>query len=456
MKCLPICFGVNIEKDIPVFFGAFYKFLYYCQENDWPILAQEEYYEKPTIQEKKYPIKLQEVSKINDIPSIKSIKVKENNKYIITKQETELVFKEYKDKDEAWIKMMNIPNNTLLKILEEKLKVILKNHKQLKYIVIWRHNATIEELCKKNNLSLINMEMAGFRKPSYNFTLCYFQHISKYEEDELNERYEKFLKETKKEKLEMLTRDQLIKLLVSKEEIENMQEEKYYSGFAMGLAKDFDTIATNSKTNADIMEDLAKYEKKSSVLIRKHPSNYHYKYAYENEFTLDKSISSIQFISKCHRIISSVSNISVEAMLFGKTTFILGKMPFKRFGYDSLEYNDEYVISMKDLNFLIFGFFVPYEIALSNEYLEFRDKNPSEIEIYKYHYNYIMNKYGNNLKRRGIKERYQQWIDNKKFIDDLKVHSAETDKELQSILYSRSWKMLAPLRKIKTILKRKN
>ena len=53
MKCLPICFGVNIEKNIPVFFGAFYKFLYHCQENNWPILAQEEYFESPSIQEKK-------------------------------------------------------------------------------------------------------------------------------------------------------------------------------------------------------------------------------------------------------------------------------------------------------------------------------------------------------------------------------------------------------------------
>ena len=131
-------------------------------------------------------------------------------------------------------------------------------------------------------------------------------------------------------------------------------------------------------------------------------------------------------------------------------------MPFKRFGYQSLDYNDEYIINIKDLNFLLFCFFVPYEIALTNKYLEFRDSNPSEIEIYEYHYKYIMDKYGKKLTGQRIKDRKQQWIDNVKELDYLRKHNVELEDELQLILNSKSWKILERLRKLKKILKRKN
>lgn len=455
MKCLPICFGVNIEKNIPIFFGAFYKFLHHCQQNNWPILAQEEYFENPTIQEKKYPIKLKNVSEINDIPNIKSIKLEEKYKYIITNEETELVLKNYSTKDEAWISLMYKKDKNLYEILDKKLGTIIEKYKDIKYIIVWRYNETINQICIKYGIRLINMEMSGFRKNSYRFTLCYFQHIDKYQDKEFNERYEKFTNELKTNKVKMLTRDQLINLMVSKNELNNMVEEEYYTGFAMGLAKDYDTIATKSKINNEILKELTSFEKKSTILIRKHPANYHYKYDHEKEFVLDHSVSSIQFISRCHRIVSSVSNIGMEAMLLGKTCYVLGEMPFRRFGYQSLEYNDEYVISMQDLNFLIFGYLVPYEISLTKEYLDFREKNPTEIEIYNYHYNYIMSKYGKKINSKMIKSRNQKWIENKKREKEIEEKCICLETELNSILNSKSWKLTGYLRKIMRIIRRK-
>lgn len=453
MKCLAICFGVNIEKNIPVFFGAFYKFLYHCQKNDWPILAQEEYFENPEKQEKKYPIKLADVEKINDISDIKKIKIKPKNKYVITKKETQSFLRNYANKDEAWINLMYKVDDTLTDILDKKMKIIVKKNSDLKYVVVWRYNATIDKLCQKYQLQMINMEMSGFRKPSYNFTLCYFQHTSKYNDEEFNERYKKFMSEIKSKKVKMLNRDQLIKLMVSENELNNMVEEQYYTGFAMGLAKDYDTISTKSKTNDEILEELSSQEKNNSILIRKHPANYHYIYNHEDEFTLDHSISSIQFLSKCHRIVSSVSNIGSEAMLFGKTCYILGEMPFKKLGYQSLEYNDEYVINVQDLAFLIFCFFVPYEIALTKEYIEFRDSNPTEIEIYEYHFNYIMKKYGKNLLKEGQKCISEKWTEKYENEQALKAHCAELESQLDLMINSKSWKMTKPLRRIMDIFR---
>ena len=54
MKCLPIIFGIDVKDDFPIFFGCFYKFIYYCKINNWPILAQQEYFIDPKFYEEKF------------------------------------------------------------------------------------------------------------------------------------------------------------------------------------------------------------------------------------------------------------------------------------------------------------------------------------------------------------------------------------------------------------------
>ena len=462
MKCVPICFGIDVKDDFPIFFGAFYKFAHYCALNGWPIIAQEEYFEKPTYYEKKFPIDLKKIANINEIPNINKIDFDKIDKYSISLEETNKVLSNYKNKDEAWVQIMTEYDDTLFKILDKRISKIVKKYQDLKYIVVWRHNETITKLAKKYNLEMLEMELSGVRKPSYNLGLCYFVHSNKYSRDELDERYEKFIKDIKGKKLPLLSRNDLISLMVSENELNNMfKEEDHEFGIALGLRNDYDTIATKSIKNEDILKQIVNYRNESNILIRKHPANWEYKYALEDKFDLDKSISSIQFLSRCHKIVSSISNLGVEAMLFGKTSYTLGNMPFSRFCYTDLDFNDEYVISVQDLNFLLFCFFVPYSIALTQEYIDFRAKTKNEYEIYMYHYNYIMkhlknkknkeyvlsNNYNYGItKRKQMEERINNFDQEiKKVIDEKNAIQAERD----SMLNSRSWKITKPLRRLK-------
>ena len=221
--------------------------------------------------------------------------------------------------------------------------------------------------------------------------------------------------------------------------------------------------------NEDMLKEILKIENPENILIRKHPLDANYKFDNEEKFSIDNSKSSIEFITKCHKIVSSVSNTNFEAMIFGKTCYTLGNMPFAKFSYKNLNYNDEYVINLFDLNFLIFCYYVPYSLCLNQEYINFRLSNPSEIDIYFKHYNYIMKKYGSNLNKdivtTSIRERY---IDTKEKIDDLKksleqseiekknilISAEELNNQIKSMTNSKSWKLTEPFRKLARYIRR--
>ena len=279
MTFVPVCFGIDVKDNFPMFFGAFYKFSYYCEKNNWPIIAQDEYFLGPTYYEKRYPINLKSIALINEIPSLKTINLNNIDKYVITEEETNSVIKNYENKDEAWISLMNKKDETLYKIFDEKLSQIMKKYNDIKSLVVWRHNETLSLVAKKYNISIIEMELSGVRIPSYNFGLCYFQYSNKYSTSELDSRYENFKKEIKNKKIPILSRDFLINFLVSQKELSNLvYEEEYDYGVALGLRNDYDTKATGSIVNEEILKELLKIEKGSNVLIRKHPANYNYKY----------------------------------------------------------------------------------------------------------------------------------------------------------------------------------
>ena len=214
MKCLPIIFGIDVKDDFPIFFGCFYKFIYYCKINNWPILAQHEYFIDPKFYEEKFNINLKQVAKINEIPKISKLLFDNVDKYIITDEDTDKVLSCYKNKDEAWIGLMNRSNLTLFEILDNFLLKITKKHKDIKSVLLWRHNKTICDVAKKYGLNVIEMELSGVRKPDYNFGLCYFQYSNKYSTKELNSRYKVFCKELSNKKFPFLTRNELMNMII--------------------------------------------------------------------------------------------------------------------------------------------------------------------------------------------------------------------------------------------------
>ena len=473
MKYIPVTFGIDFNDDIPMLFGSFCKFACYAAKNGWPIIAQEQYFD--TL--KKYNQKfLEEVYEINEIEVLNDETLNNLDKFIIKKSQTNKVIKEFGNKNDAWIKLMNEKSEELFSILDNKINDILKIYNDIGAIIVWRHNHTVSLIAKKYGLPVIEMELSGVRKRIYKFGLSYFQFTKKYTRQELDKRYDEFKKELSnyKKELPFLTRKEILCLILNEDKLKLLEkEEKYDIGIALGLQKDFETISSGSITNEEILENVLKIEKENNILIRKHPLDANYKYDMEDLFTVDKSSSSIEFLTKCHKIISSVSNINFEAMLLGKTCYTLGKMPFARFSYETLKYNDEYVINIYDLNFLFFCYYVPYSLCLENDYLDFRLSNPTQIQIYLKHYNFIKDKImvNNNskfdfndisIRSKYLKEK-NQIIKLKERVEKLDnenkaiiISNEELTKEIKGMVNSKSWKITKPLRKITSYISRKN
>lgn len=469
IKCLPIVFGIDFNNDIPILFGSFCKFAYYSYVNKWPIIAQEQYFDTFEKYNKDF---LKEVFDINEIGQVNDDMLSKLDCYKIDSNQTNKVIEEFHDREKAWISLMNVMSKSLYSTLDLYIEEILKKYKNVKTIIVWRHNHTITLLAKKYKLNVIEMELSAVRKRTYEFGLSYFQFSKKYSDVELNKRYDKFANELSKskKKIPFLTRKQIQNLILSEDKLKLLKNgEMYDFGIALGLNSDYETISSNSMKNEDMLKEILKIENPENILIRKHPLDANYKFDNEEKFSIDNSKSSIEFITKCHKIVSSVSNTNFEAMIFGKTCYTLGNMPFAKFSYKNLNYNDEYVINLFDLNFLIFCYYVPYSLCLNQEYINFRLSNPSEIDIYFKHYNYIMKKYGSNLNKdivtTSIREKY---IDTKKKIDDLKksleqseiekknilISDEELNNQIKNMTNSKSWKLTEPFRRLARYIRR--
>ena len=386
---LPIIFGYEVYNDVPVFLGFFYKFINQCIKYNWPIICQNNYFFDPDTIEK-FNLNSDNLFKYHGATKVNYKQLDKVDKYIIPDELTTKIALECGGIDSAWINIMKDRFFELEDFIENTINLIEEKYKSnIKAVLVWRHNESIYSVCKKKNIKLIEMEFSTFRYPFYNELISYFQFSNKYSTDEFEERYNKFKKESN-EKLPILTRKELLALFLAKDKINYINKLNdpvvYEMGIALGLQKDYESKANDCISNEDIIEKFKPYFSEMQTIYRPHPSS-----NFVDLKNTDTSKFSADFILKCRRVASVLSNISFESMLFGRTSYILGSMPFKSLSNSTFSVSDE-IVSLQDLNYVMFAFLTPYDIMLEKEYLDFRLSNPSEGDIYLKHIKYYLKK----------------------------------------------------------------
>ena len=386
---LPIVFGFEVYNEIPIFIGFFYKFVEQALKYNWTIISQEKYFEDPIIIEKKYNYSIEKCLEIHEVSSMNKEILNKVKKYIIPEEIGNEIINMSGSIDNAWINLMNKEYEALKQYLKATIKTIL-NKNEIKAILVWRHNESISAVAKELNISVIEMEFSTIRKNYYNENISYFQFSNKFSNKEFTKRLNNY-KKGKKFKY-ILTRKEILALFLKKDYLNYIvkleQPEIYDYGVALGLKKDFEAKSMNCMENIDTINFSLNMSNKKNILFRPHPSS---ESQLPKDINIDSSENSIEFILKCRRIISCLSNISFEAMLYGKTSYVLGTMPYDVVAIkNSVE--EESVVSLDILNYILFGFYAPYSIMLEKEYLDFRMENPSEFEIYKKHFEYYIEK----------------------------------------------------------------
>ena len=492
---LPIVFGYEIYGGVPVFFGFFHKFIDACLEYNWPIIAQENYFQTLEEVKEKTGYNVYADLERHCVQHKDSSFIEKVDKYIIPDAITKQIVSESGSIDDAWVNIMKDSFSCFEKYLEQTiLDIKNKYKKEIKAVLVWRHNESIDSVCKKLGIKVIEMEFSTIRQPFYNDLVSYFQYSDKYSTGEFVSRYNRFVEENN-DTLPILTRKEILALFLSKDNINfiNKMDDPivYELGIALGLKKDFESRATGCMSNTDIIQHFKPYYKNNSVVYRTHPGE---PYVFKNKVNLDNSFNSADFILKCKRVASVLSNIGYEAMLFGKTSYIMGDMPYASFGANSCLIEEE-VVDLKRLNYITFAFFAPYKLMLDKDYLDWRDSNPSESEIYMRHLKYYFENRNIDLsilKERGInrletilkcmnyknvkellndnpidykkelinKDNIISELDNvnaqlKNTINDLSYQLNIKNTEINNIVNSKSWKITKPLRAVRIKLSKR-
>lgn len=396
---VPIVFDLldyHIER--PALTWVFEMYTNYCINNNTAIIAQEDYFkQKINTLDKIY----REALNDEHLQAETNGKKLKFTKYQITNQETYKINNGKKASFKDQVYFMSHPNLIYEQIINEKLNDIERDYKQkIDAILTWYWNPTLGKIAKDRDIVLISQEISPVRdlfSKNYRMTLSYFQFFNKFDKHYCKDLYDQFLQESKKHNLKMLSRDELLALLLNTEDLELIKDyqnpEQYELGFSPPFNNDYFFEIYKNSTLQDTINSIEKIFNPNRVSIRNRINTSD---RIGNPlWDWDHSEKSIFWIVKCKRVLTYVSNIVFDAMLFGKTTYLLSNnMPFSFKSHTSLKYKEESVVDSEYLNFMIFGYFVPWDLMLNQEYIEWRLTNPPIVEIYSKNQNYIFKKLG--------------------------------------------------------------
>ena len=396
---IPLVFDLfDYFKEKPDLSWVFGTYTNYCVNNDMAIIAQEDYFKQEiTPLEKDYRTPLDDENKKKILNERKNL----FSKYSIKNEETLYINKGKKASFKDQVYFMSHINKRYLSVINSKLDSIEKDYgKNVNAIFTWYWNPSLEKISHDRNIRIIQQEISPIRnlenRENYRVTLSFFQFENKFNNKYCKNLYKNFLTSPERKNLKTYSREELLSMLLFSDDLEIINNIKDLPQYELGTAPPFKNdfffeVYSNEKLNKTFGK-VSKLFKPEDVSIRCHPG-------LERNlgnplWSVDKSNKAIYWVAQCKRVLTSVSNIAFDAMMFGKTVYLLSdKMPYSFMSYNSLNKKNitkELIVDSLYLNFMIFAYFAPWNLMLDQEYLNWRMSNPSIIDIYKKNQDYIL------------------------------------------------------------------
>ena len=451
----------------------FYNFIYFSYKNKVPIIVQERYLISPEELKKKESTKWYfdkwsmdqfgyEILTKKDIEKI--------DKYIIKDETCKKICEPFKDQSEAFLDILQKGNNILEKELLNHIDRIEEKYKRrIDAFLVWVNNKAVEKVCSKRKIKLVQMEMGPVRNLDWATTIAYCMDRDKYDNEYVRDEYERFKKDIPKK--EILSKDELLALFLKKEDkrylFEKNRTPKYKYGVALSFPRDYFFNVHSKFSNEEIYEKTLQLADNSRVCVRSHPGSV---YDLGKHPNYDDSINSKDFILKNETIISGVSNINFQAMLFNrKSISVSDKMPWSFLDGSDLSYVPDSSVDAMFLNYLVFCYYAPLKEMFDVNYLEYKffEKN-TLYDLYRRNREIILKKRGlnetifklpNKERARKIittcfsKDTYDDYIDYC-YEEVLENENDALRAELSKIQESRGYRYLEKIWKIKGRIKK--
>ncbi len=393
---VPFLFTLYDYKEEYTLLDVYFKMIGFCNKYKMPFIVQEKFTSHSISyyrDEKKLSATTEGWEIIQDYKVPTDEEVAKVNKLIIPESLEKKLLKHYGNLETAIQALLSKRISFFEKEIE-KLLIELEKEEKIEALFTWVYYPSLQYLCTKYHIQLIQMEMGPIRYFNYSERLGYFCFHNKYDSSSIEKEYCNFLKI--KDKL-ILNREEILSLFLREGKLYTIrylyQIPQYEVGYALGLPNDQYEKRYSFFDNQQVFKKLNELVPSNQVLIRNHP-------AYKNKnwnvsFDMDTSDSSYEWLSKCRNIVCSTSNISFEAMLYGRSITSISNSIASSFGqsYD-LSYLNEEIVSLDRLNFLFFYYFVPYDLIYDLKYIRWRLANPSIEEIYNKNLECILKKRG--------------------------------------------------------------
>ncbi|HRD87279.1 MAG TPA: hypothetical protein PK752_03320 [Accumulibacter sp.] len=262
---------------------------------------------------------------------------------------------------------------------------------QIEALFSWCNVPSLAAIAAEFDLPVVHAELGPLRAPCYHWT-AYFDFSGVNGNTEAQRRFERFQANREADEPPLLSTQEMRSLLVINPALrEPMPDPDFAIGLPLQVENDTNIIAfANGWSNDRLIAAASAIYGRDMTLLRKHPGGLR-DYS-DEQASIDRSTNSIDFINRCARIATINSSVGLEALLFDRETVFLGDNPCAFAALNSLDQlatDRSQGNRLPALNFLLFGYLIPYEFLFDPDYLRWRLSGPSEIEIYRFHLGYV-------------------------------------------------------------------
>lgn len=371
------------------------KNLLHCKDNGWILITHD--YIRKHFEELQDSITDRFIDQF-EMRRFTLDEVKDVEQYFVPDEIFDGLEKEKGSRTEMLIDMSTQPNPKLDECLQQIFVQIKQRHPDEKIEGIFHCLEGFESLKKiadENDSPLINYSFSAFRKVhGYRQTL-YAANLKTHfwDDKECAGRYDKFLQE-EHSMLPVFTNQELIAMIGKQHTLPLIQLIYSQPKYEMGICCECYALLPQVFKNKPYTDDDVFYECKrlfgsDKLKVRSHA-------AHLNDIQVDRSEvhnDPVSTILSCKRLTAVQSQILLKVLLWKRTAVL--NTPSLAFGFlCDKDYQSEKIADLVGLNYFILGYLIPSELMFSDEYWKWRLTNPSEVEIYRRHLNYLFNALG--------------------------------------------------------------
>jgi hypothetical protein len=256
------------------------------------------------------------------------------------------------------------------------------------YTVLSSNLQSLQEIAQKRNIPIIYYDWGTFRSPVYRDTRV-IDFNSFLSEEGVRSRFQEFLAASTDQNLPLLTRKQILGLLLRREYLHLLDQKddelEFEVGIATGYAFFMPALAQSFYNDEELMYRAYSQYDKQDVLVRMHPKDpLRTRYPLQ-AYVRDTSRSSTEFILRCRKVVSLFSNVSMEALYWNRVGCAIMDSHVSYGCQRGLGQEETKEVDDSFLNFYAFCFNVPVVCWDDYEYLKWRVSQPSELEIFNRH-----------------------------------------------------------------------